>query len=171
MQVKFDVFSAEEEIPANDSVRLIDQIVEEMDISSLLSTYRRTGRPPVNSAATMLAVILYANMEGKYSSREIESVYKRDMNYIWLLNGELAPNYHKIARFRRDRLSQCGEELFYELVKKLRLMDEIRYEHLFVDGTKIDRFGVHVNNGHKTAKEHFLWSGNGFAGRPLGLTS
>lgn len=138
MQVKIDVFSAEKEIPANDSVRLIDQIVEEMDISSLLSTYKRTGRPPVNSPATMLAVILYANMEGKYSSREIESACKRDMNYIWLLNGEPTPNYHQIARFRRDRLSECAEELFYELVKRLRSKDEIRYEHLFVDGTKIE---------------------------------
>ncbi len=138
MQVKIDVFSAENEIPANDSVRLIDRIVEEIDISSLLSTYKRTGRPPVNSPATMLAVILYANMEGKYSSREIETACRRDMNYIWLLNGEPAPNYHEIARFRRDRLSQCAEELFYELVRKLRSMDEIRYEHLFVDGTKIE---------------------------------
>ena len=138
MQVQFDIFSAEKEIPANDSVRLIEQIVEEIDISSLLSTYKRTGRPPVNSAAVMLAVILYANMEGKYSSREIESACRRDINYRWLLNGEPAPNYHEIARFRRDRLSKCAEDLFYELVKKLRMMDEIRFEHLFVDGTKIE---------------------------------
>ena len=138
MQVQFDVFSAENEIPANDSVRLIEKIVEEMDISSLLSTYKRTGRPPVNSAATMLAVILYANMEGKYSSREIESACRRDINYIWLLNDEPAPNYHEIARFRRERLPQCAEDLFYQLVKKLRAIDEIKFEHLFVDGTKIE---------------------------------
>ena len=125
MQVHFEIFSAEKEIPANDSVRLIERIVEEMDISSLVSTYKRTGRPPVNSAAVMLAVILYANLEGKYSSREIESACKRDINYIWLLDGEPAPNYHEIARFRRDRLSQCAEELFYQLVKKLRAIDEI----------------------------------------------
>ena len=138
MQVQIDVFSAEKEIPANDSVRLIEKIVGEMDISSLLSTYKRNGRPPVNSAATMLAVILYANMEGKYSSREIESACRRDMNYIWLLNGEPAPNYHEIARFRRDRMSKCAEELFYQLVKKLHSIGEIKFEHLFVDGTKIE---------------------------------
>ena len=137
-QVHLDIFSAEKEIPGNDSVRLIEKMVEEMDISSLLSTYKRTGRPTANSAAVMLAIILYANMEGKYSSREIESACRRDINYIWLLNGEPAPNYHEIARFRRDRLSKCAEDLFYELVKKLRFMDEIKYEHLFVDGTKIE---------------------------------
>ena len=137
-QVHLDIFSAEKEIPENDSVRLIEKMVEEMDISSLMSTYKRTGRPTANSAAVMLAIILYANMEGKYSSREIESACRRDINYIWLLNGEPAPNYHEIARFRRDRLSKCAEDLFYELVKKLRFMDEIKYEHLFVDGTKIE---------------------------------
>ena len=30
------------------------------------------------------------------------------------------------------------EELFYQLVKKLFALGEIRYEHLFVDGTKIE---------------------------------
>ena len=138
MQLKFDEFFAEEEIPANDSVRLINQTVEEMDLTSLLSTYKRTGRPTATLPATMLQILIYACMEGKYSSREIESACKRDINYIWILNGEKAPNYHEIARFRRNRLSVCAEDLFYQLVKKLRGMDEIKYEHLFVDGTKIE---------------------------------
>ena len=34
MQVQFDIISAEKEIPANDSVRLIEQIVEEIDIAA-----------------------------------------------------------------------------------------------------------------------------------------
>ncbi|MDY5941547.1 MAG: hypothetical protein SPJ23_07860 [Eubacteriales bacterium] len=35
-------------------------------------------------------------MEGKYSSREIESACNRDINYIWLLNGEEAPKHYEI---------------------------------------------------------------------------
>ena len=47
--------------------------------------------------------------------------------------------YHsEIARFRSKRLTECSEELFYQLVKKLAFMGEIKYEHLFVDGTKIE---------------------------------
>ena len=83
-------------------------------------------------------VILYSCMEGKYSSREIESACNRDINYIWLLNGEEAPKHYEICRFRSERLPLCAEELFYQLVKKLHVMDEIKYEHLFVDGTKIE---------------------------------
>jgi transposase len=137
-QVRFDELFAEKTIPANDSVRLINQIVEEMDITSLLSTYKLTGRPAATSPWTMLKIVIYAYMEGKYSSREIESSCRRDKNYIWLLNYEKEPNYHEIARFRSKRLTLCAEELFYQLVKKLRGMDEIKYEHLFVDGTKIE---------------------------------
>ncbi len=50
MQLKIDEFFAEKEIPANDSVRLINQTVEEMDLTSLLSTYKRTGRPDGNAS-------------------------------------------------------------------------------------------------------------------------
>ena len=83
-------------------------------------------------------VILYSCMEGKYSAREIESACNRDINYIWLLNGEEAPKHYEICRFRSERLPLCAEELFYQLVKKLHVMDEIKYEHLFADGTKIE---------------------------------
>lgn len=100
MQLKFDEFYGEKIIPENDSVRMVERIVKEMDLSSLYATYSNMGRPPATSADTLLMVMLYACMEGKYSSREIESACNRDINYIWLLNGEEAPNYHEICRFR-----------------------------------------------------------------------
>ncbi len=109
MQYKIDEFIAEKIIPENDSVRMAERIVDEMDLSCLYATYSNMGRPPATSANTLLMVMLYACMEGKYSSREIESACKRDMNYIWLLNGEQAPNYHEICRFRSERLSLCAE--------------------------------------------------------------
>lgn len=86
----------------------------------------------------MLKVQLYASMEGIYSARAIESACKRDINFIWLLNGEAAPDRNQIDRFRRERLAECGEELFYELVRQLGEAGEICFEHLFVDGTKIE---------------------------------
>ena len=86
----------------------------------------------------MLKILLYANMEGIYSSRRIQTACQRDINFIWLLNGSPAPSYHEIARFKSTRLSQCAEELFYQLVEKLADYGEIKYEHLFVDGTKIE---------------------------------
>ncbi len=86
----------------------------------------------------MLKILLYAAAEGIYASRPIEERCLRDINYIWLLNGEKAPNYRAICRFRTETLSKCSEEIFYQLVRKLHQLGEIKYEHLFVDGTKIE---------------------------------
>ncbi|NLJ65334.1 MAG: IS1182 family transposase [Christensenellaceae bacterium] len=138
MQLKIDEAFAERVIPANDSVRLLDQTVDEMDLQPLWSTYKRLGRKPATNPVILFKVILYAYMEGIYSIRNIESACKRDINFIWLLNGAKAPNYHEIARFRSQRLSMCSETLFYTLVKLLGNKGEICYEHLFVDGTKIE---------------------------------
>lgn len=107
---------AEREIPANDSVRLLEKIVEEMDLRSLFGAYKRRGRKVANNPATMLKVLLYANMEGIYSSRDIERACKRDINFIWLLNGAQAPNYKRISEFRSERLSCCSEESNYESI-------------------------------------------------------
>lgn len=138
VQLLIDEVFAEKVIPAEDSVRLLDQIIEEMDLSALYRAYERHGRKPATTPSTMLKVVLYGNMEGRYSSRAIQSSCQRDINYIWLLNGEKAPSHFQIARFRSKYLAECGEELFYTLVKKLAAIGELRYEHLFVDGTKIE---------------------------------
>ena len=135
---KIDESFAEKVIPANDSVRLLDKIVEEMDLRALMRAYDSHGRPPATPPRTMLKIILYAGMEHIYSSRRIKSCCERDINYIWLLDGSPAPSHFEIARFRSKRLSECAEEIFYQLVEKLHGMGEIKYEHLFVDGTKIE---------------------------------
>ncbi|MBO6158112.1 MAG: transposase [Firmicutes bacterium] len=128
MQLKIDEAFAEKVIPADDSVRLLDQIVEEINISSLERAYEVRGRKPATDPSTMLKIMIYANMENIYSSRDIARACSRDINFIWLLNGSKAPNHSEIARFRSQRLSKCAEELFYEIVKKLYEEEEIRYD-------------------------------------------
>ena len=43
---KIDESFAERYIPADDSVRRLDRIVEEMDLSALMRAYDSYGRPP-----------------------------------------------------------------------------------------------------------------------------
>ena len=138
MQLKIDESFAEKVIPADDSVRLLDRVIEEMDLQALMRAYDPHGRPPATPPRTMLKIVLYAGMEHNYSSRKIKSSCERDINYIWLLDGSPAPSHFEIARFRSKRLAQCAEELFSQLVKKLYKMGEIQFAHLFVDGTKIE---------------------------------
>ncbi len=138
MQLKIDEIFAEKVITADDSVRLLDKIVEGMDLCALMRAYNSHGRPPATPPRTMLKVVLYAIMEHTYSSRKIRRACQRDINYIWLLDGVPAPSHFEIARFRSQRLSECAYEIFSQLVEALHEMGEIKYEHLFVDGTKIE---------------------------------
>ena len=142
MQLLIDESFAEKIIPADDSVRLLDRIVEEMDLNKLERAYEVRGRKPATEPSIMLRILLYANMEGIYSSRRIQTACQRDINFIWLLNGASAPSYHEIARFRSQRLPECAEELFFQLVEKLAEYGEIKYEHLF------DRKSTRLNSSH-----------------------
>ena len=117
---------------------MLDEVIDEMDLTVLYWTYSHLGRRSATTPRTLLKVVIYAAMEGEYSSRTIHSACKRDINYIWLLNGEIAPSYHEISGFRNTRLSECYEELFYQLVEKLEDLGEIKFEHLFVYGAKIE---------------------------------
>ncbi len=138
MQLLIDESYAEKVIPENDSVRLLDKIVERMDLKALWSTYDPRGRKPATPPQIMLKILLYAGMENNYSSRRIRTACQRDINYIWLLEGYPAPSHFEIARFRSQRLSKCADEIFSQIVGLLHEMGEVKYEHLFVDGTKIE---------------------------------
>jgi transposase len=125
-------------IPTDDNVRLLDAILEELDYTSLYRAYSQKGRKQTTSPVTLFKILVYGNMDGKYSSRELSRACKRDINYMWILGDEKAPNHNEIARFRSGKLSNVAEDLFYQIVKKLNGLGEVKYEHLFVDGTKIE---------------------------------
>jgi hypothetical protein len=77
-------------------------------------------------------------MEGIRAPRQIQKRCERDINYIWLLDSAAAPEFNRFERFRRNHLGKCADTLLAQLVQKLAALDEIRFEHLFVDGTKIE---------------------------------
>ena len=70
-------------IPANDSVRLLSQFVEEMDLKDLYSTYSRVRENQV-SPRKMLKIMIYGYMNKLYSSRDIENACRRDINFMFL---------------------------------------------------------------------------------------
>ena len=125
-------------IPENDSVRLVSQIAEELDFRSLNMAYSSKGRNPAIPPRILFSVLIYAYMNGIYSSRQIEKACRRDINFMWLLEGNRAPDHNTIDRFRRERLGSCLESLFGQFIEKLYEWDEISFENLYIDGTKIE---------------------------------
>ncbi|WP_344742617.1 transposase, partial [Asaccharospora irregularis] len=80
-------------------MRLLSQIVEEMNLEKLYQTYSRIRENQI-TPRKMLKIILYANMNRIYSSIDIEKACKRDVNFMFLLGGASAPDHSTIARFR-----------------------------------------------------------------------
>lgn len=72
------------------------------------------------------------------SLSKIEVACKRDINFMWLLEGRKAPDHSTIARFRKDYLKESIEDLFFQMVKYLNKIGEVEFKNLFVDGTKIE---------------------------------
>jgi transposase len=125
-------------IPEDDSVRLLSQILEGLDYKKLYKAYSHTGRKPSVDPKILFKVLTYAYSNNIYSSRKIEAACRRDINFMWLLRGAKAPDHSTIARFRKEYLSDAVEGLFYQLVKHLHSIGEVRFENVFVDGTKIE---------------------------------
>ena len=127
-------------IPEDDSVRLLSHMTEELDYSNLSMAYSSKGRNPAVKPKTLFRVLVYAYMNDIYTSRKIEEACRRDINFMWLLQGQKVPDHNTIARFRKGRLSGIMEGLFNQMVVKLGELGEIKYENIFIDGTKIEAY-------------------------------
>ena len=122
-------------IPENDSVRLLSQFVETMDLTDLYSTYKQ-----INSVSPriLLKIILYAFMNGIYSSRLMELSCKRDIHFMFLLEGAPVPNHATFARFLSIHFAPCSKRILAQMSNALFDLGEISGETVFIDGTKIE---------------------------------
>ena len=125
-------------IPDDDSVRLLSHELEDLDYSLLYQAYSAKGRNPAVDSKTMFKILTYAYSQNIYSSRKIERACKRDINFMWLLAGQKAPDHSTIARFRTGFLADACENLFYQMVKRLEDAGELSKETVFIDGTKLE---------------------------------
>ena len=122
-------------IPEDDSVRLLSQFVEAMDLTDLYSTYERIKSV---TPRTLLKIVLYSYMNGDYSSRSMELNCKRDINFMFLLEGASAPDHATFARFRSIHFAPCAKRILAEMTNALFDLGEISGETIFIDGTKIE---------------------------------
>lgn len=124
-------------IPADDPVRLLSAFVEEMELSDLYQTY---GKIKKNQATPrqLFKIMVYASMNRIYSSRGIETACRRDINFMYLLEGKPAPDHATFARFISLHFGQCSKKTLAEVSKLLYSLGEISGRSIFIDGTKIE---------------------------------
>ena len=127
----------EKNIPSDDPVRLLSAFVEGMELLDLYNTYGKIKKDQV-SPRQLLKIVIYAGMNRIYSSRDIEKSCRRDINFMYLLEGKPSPDHATIARFISLHLSQCSSNILAEVSNILYELGEISGRHIFIDGTKIE---------------------------------
>src|ERR1700678_1145401 len=100
-QLRWDMIDLEGLLPGDHRARLVWSFVESLDLSPLydqiLAREGEAGRPAADPAVLM-ALWLYATIEGVGSARELERLAHSDVAYRWLAGG-VPLNYHRLPRF------------------------------------------------------------------------
>ena len=126
------------EIAEDEPVFVANAQLEELDYRELYRAYSPNGRKSATEPRIMFKLLVYGYMCGIYSTRKLEEACRKNIDFIWLLQGERVPDHCSFARFRSGKAKDAIEDLFYQFVKHLSQEQEIEYEEVFIDGTKIE---------------------------------
>lgn len=137
--------SLEDFIPENHLVRVVNKVVDKLELSSLYNRYKHGGCPAYHPKM-MLKVMIYSYSQRSYSSRQIAKALRENISFIWL-SGNNRPDFRTINRFRLD-MREVIEEVFYDIVRLLIDGKYINMETYFLDGTKIEA---------NASKYSFVW--------------
>ena len=132
-------------IAENDPVRLVNHVVDRLNLENFNRLYKERGRSPYHPRM-MLKVILYAYMSNIYSCRKIEKALLRDVHFIWLAGYEQS-DFITINRFR-NRVKDEIDNVFTQLVLILAERGLVSLDVEYIDGTKIES---------KANKYTFVW--------------
>ena len=135
----------DKDIAPDDPVRLVNAVVDSLDMERIYSLYYDRGASPYHPRM-MLKVIIYGYMNNIYSCRKIENALKRDVHFIWLA-GYAQPDHKTINNFR-NRVKDEIDNVFTQLVLILAERGFISLEVEYIDGTKIES---------KANKYSFVW--------------
>ena len=141
--------SLDELVPENHMVRVVDAVLDRLDISDILSTYRGGGNSAFNPKM-MLKVLVFAYLSNVYSSRRIEELLRRDIYFMWLA-GMKRPDFRTINYYRGKRLKEGFDTVFTQVVRLLHEEGFVSLKVQYIDGTKIES----VAN-----KYTFVWRGS-----------
>ena len=125
-------------IDEHEPVYVANAQLEELDYGKLYQAYSPKGRKSAAEPRIMFKLLVYGYMCGIYSTRKLELACRKNIDFIWLLQGERVPDYSSFARFRSGRAKDAIEDLFYQFVKRLAKLRETEYDEVFIDGTKLE---------------------------------
>jgi transposase len=129
----------EEQHPA----RIVDLVVERLDLNSVYAVYGEEGNVAYH-AKMMLKVLFYSYLCGVMSCRKMEDglEYRADFMY---LSGDQVPDFRTLNNFRVRHMARLPE-LFSQIVLLCGALGMVDFKHLGIDGQKIAACSHFRNN-------------------------
>jgi len=123
-------------IPENHAVLLVNQVVDELDLDKIFSTYHARGASSYHPRM-MLKVLFYAYLCNIYSCRKIAQALHENIYFMWL-SGKSTPDFRTINRFRGEHLKEHIKDLFTQIVLTLNELGYLSLDVQYIDGTKLE---------------------------------
>lgn len=138
LQTRWDFIDLEALLPSDHRARIVMGFVERLDLSALYAGIKsregEPGRPPPDPAV-LLALWLYATIEGVGSARQLERLAQHDLAYRWIAGG-VPLNYHGLSDFRVMHV-EVLDRLLSESVTALIAEGVVSLAEIAIDGTKV----------------------------------
>ena len=128
--------SLEELIPESHTVRVVNEVINRINVEPLLSAYQTKGTSSYHPLM-LLKVLVYGYVSNIYSSRKLEAACKENIHFMWL-SAMNRPDHHTINRFRGERLKDALRKVFEQVVTLLAQEGLLSIEEVYTDGTKIE---------------------------------
>lgn len=126
----------DELIPKGHPVRVVNQIINEINIDTLLKRYKTKGCSSYHPRM-LLKVLVYSYLCNTYTSRKIEAATRENINFMWLAGME-TPDHNTINRFRSERLRGVIKKIFTQVVLLMADSGHVDLQSVYTDGTKIE---------------------------------
>jgi transposase len=137
-QIELQPCDLEALLPPGHAARLVWRFVEGLDLSVFYAAIRaregRAGRPPIDPKI-LVALWLYATMDGVGSAREVDRLCGSHDAYRWLRGG-VSVNYHTLSDFRLAQQAALNDLLTQSITALLHrgVVTMARVAH---DGTRV----------------------------------
>ena len=128
--------SLDELIPENHVVRVVRDVIDSINIDTILKKYVGGGASSFHPKL-MLKILVYGYLSNEYSSRKIEQAVMSNIYFMWLA-GMQRPDHNTINRFRSDKLKNVLKEVFAQVVTLMAEQGLMSIKTVYVDGTKLE---------------------------------
>ena len=125
--------SLEELIEPTHLVRVVNQVVEAMDVTSLINQYEGGGTSSYHPRM-LLKVLLYGYSVKIYTGRRLARALRSDIHFMWLA-GWNKPDFRTLNNFRSSKAKEAIEDLFKQMLVFLMETGYIKMENYFSDGS------------------------------------